>query len=402
MKKCFFLFLILIIFSGENFLFAQIDSIPVVKPGISQPRNFKVAIFAPIYLDSVFSQGSFKYQKTLPRFIMPAVDFVQGALIAFDTIQLGNKNVEAYIFDSKSYKQPINWLAQNRRLDDFDMIIGAVKEPEYSQLAQLALQKNIPFVSAIYPNEGSVKQNPFTIIVNSTLKAHCEGIFDYINEKYKEGNIYLVRKRNDTRIESYFNEINNANSNKPHLKITTIVLDSSISTYGLKSRMDTTKPMVIIGASLDETFSRKLADACYPIQKTLPLVLIGMPNWDGFKSFNRKSAYKDFPIRYTTPHYAVKNNSYSNFLVKEYFRLYRSKPTDMAYKGFETAFYFINIMLANPGTVMSHLNGTTNGAFHDFNFQPVYPKDNTGIPDYFENKKLFMMQILNGETNREF
>ena len=50
---------------------------------------------------------------------------------------------------------------------------------------------------------------------------------------------------------------------------------------------------------------------------------------------------------------------------------------------------------------MTHLNENTNGAFHDFNFQPVYSKNNTGIPDYFENKRLFIMQILNGEAVRE-
>ena len=401
MKKCVFLLLISVSSFGAKNLFAQQDSVQVTKPLISQPNIYKVAIFAPLYLDSVFSTGSLKYQNTIPKFIMPAVDFVQGAMIAFDTINVSDKNVEAHVFDSKSYRQPINWLIQNHKLDNINLIIGAVKEPEYSQLAQIALQKNIPFISAIYPNEGNVRQNPFTVIVNSTLKAHCEGILDYINQKYITGNVFLIRKKSDSWIENIFKEINNPNSNKPQLKITTIVLDSSISSSELKRRMDTTKTNIIIGASLDETFAKKLADACYPLQKDFPLVLIGMPNWDGFKSLYKKSAYKDFPIRFTTPHYAIKNNSYSNFLIKEYFRLYRSKPTDMAYKGFESAFYFINILLNHPGEVMTHLNESSNGAFHDFNFEPVYPKTNTGIPDYFENKRLFTMQILNGEAVRE-
>lgn len=401
MKKYVFLLLILFTFLGAKNLFAQRDSIQVTQPAITQTKIFRVALFAPLYLDSVFSEGSLKYQKSFPKFIMPAIDFVQGAMIAFDTIHINDKNVEAHIFDSKSYTKPINWLLQNHRLDNFDLIIGAVREPEYAQLAQIALQKSIPFISAIYPNQGNVKQNPFTVIVNSTLEAHCEGIFDYIYQKHRLDNIYLIRKKNDTRIGNYFKEINNPDSDKPYLKITTIALDSSISSSALRSRLDTTKPIVIIGASLDETFARKLADACYPIQKDLPLTLIGMPNWDGFKSFYKKGAYKDFPIRYTTPHYDVKSNVYSNFLVRQYFKLYRSKPADMAYKGFEAAYYFINILLEHPGEVMTHLNENTNGNFHDFNFQPVYPKTDTGIPDYFENKRLFIMQILNGEISRE-
>ena len=89
------------------------------------------------------------------------------------------------------------------------------------------------------------------------------------------------------------------------------MLDSSISPYGLRFLVDTTKPIVIIGASLDETFAQKLADACYPIQKTNKLVLIGMPNWDGFAGFYKKDAYTDFPIKYTTPHFDAKNNALS-------------------------------------------------------------------------------------------
>lgn len=300
MKKYFFLLLVSFTFLSAKNLFAQRDSIQVSQPALTQTKIFRVAIFAPLYLDSVFSQGSLRDQKSFPKFIMPAIDFVQGAMIAFDTIHINDKNVEVHIFDSKSYTKPISWLLQNRQLDSFDLIIGAVKEPEYAQLAQIALQKNIPFVSAIYPNEGNVRQNPFTVIVNSTLEAHCEGIFDYIYQKHRLDNIYLIRKKNDNRIGNYFKEINHPDSSKPYLKITTIALDSSISSQALRNRLDTTKPIVIIGASLDETFARKLADACYPIQKDLPLTLVGMPNWDGFKSFYKKGAYKDFPILYTT------------------------------------------------------------------------------------------------------
>ena len=70
-----------------------------------------------------------------------------------------------------------------------------------------------------------------------------------------------------------------------------------------------------------------------------------MPNWDGFKSLIKKDAYKDFPIRYTTPHYDAKNNLFDSLLIQKYFQLYSAKPSDMAYKGFEMACYFTNLLL---------------------------------------------------------
>ncbi|MEP7250796.1 MAG: ABC transporter substrate-binding protein [Ginsengibacter sp.] len=395
MKKNIWLLLFITILQTGVSFGQSIDS----TTSIAAPKIYKVAVFAPMYLDSVFSNTSFNTSNTLPRFIMPAVEFVQGAQIAFDTLSLNGKKAEAFIYDSKSVARPITWLVQNKLLDSMDLIIGSVKDPDYQELANFAVEKHIPFVSATYPNDGGITQNPYLIIVNSTLKAHCEGILSYLVQKHGTDKIYLVKKKGDDRIENYFKDAN-MEDGKPLINIKTITLDSSISSYTLSRRIDTTDAIVIIGASLNETFAKKLADACYPIQKNNPLVLIGMPNWDGFRSFAKKDAYPDFPILYTTPHYNSKNTVYDSLIVQKYFQLYRAKPSDMAYKGFQTAYFFTNLLLNNSSDFMSHINDTQYMVFHNYNFLPVHVGANSDTPDYFENSHLFIMQILNGEIDR--
>ena len=340
---------------------------------------------------------------------MPALEFTQGARIALDTLLLNGKHTEAYIYDSKSFLQPISWLIKYKKLDNIDLIIGSVKDPDYHELAAFAQQKNIPFVSATYPNDGGIKANPFLIIANSTLKTNCEGIFSYLLQKHGTDKIYIIKKKGDDRIENYIRNINTAEG-KALLNIKTIYIDSTISSYSLLNRIDTTQRAVIIGANLEEGFAKNLADACYPIQKKHPLILIGMPNWDGFKSLTKKDRYKDFPIRFTTPHYDTESNSLDSLLIQKYFQLYRAKPTDMAYKGFEITYYFVNILLSYPADFMEHINDTAFRVFHEFNFRPVFTDKsnavitdvNDTVPDYFENKHLFIMQILNGEISREW
>jgi hypothetical protein len=403
MKKYILFFFIIFVFAGSNTLYAQVNDTAIQKTnsGSEIGKIYRVAIFAPIYLDSVFIGSSLRSQTSIPGFAVAGLDFVQGAQIALDTLTLNGKRVQAYIYDSKSITEPILWLIKNRKLDNIDLIIGSVKEPEYSLLAQFALQKNIPFVSATYPNDGGIKQNPFLIIMNSTLKAHCEGIFSYIMQKHGTDNIYLVKKKNDNRIDNYFKAINFADG-KHLLKIRTIMLDSSISSTGLRYLIDTTKPVVIIGASLNETFSKNLANACYPIQKANQFVFIGMPNWDGFGSFYKKNAYTDFPIRFTTPHFDSKNNAYGDYLDSMYFKLYRSRPSDMVAKGFEATYDFISVLINHPEDFMQHINDSLYAPLHDFNFQPILHDKYITKPDYYENKHLFIMQILNGEIVREW
>ena len=127
-----------------------------------------------------------------------------------------------------------------------------------------------------------------------------------------------------------------------------------------------------------------------------------MPNWDGFNGFYQKDAYTDFPIRYTTPHYEVKGNALSRYISDKYFQKYRISPSDMAEKGFEAAYDFISILINHPNDFLQHMNDTTFAPFHDFNFQPVFHDRASTVPDYYENKHLFIMQILNGQVVRDW
>lgn len=257
---------------------------------------------------------------------------------------------------------------------------------------------NAEFSTDAYPNDGGIKSNPDLVIVNPTLQAHVDGIFSYLLQRHGSDNIYLVKQRNDSRIENFFKAANSIDG-KTLLQIKTISLDSSISTYGLRNRIDTSKKIVIIGASLDETFSVKLADAIYPIQKNTSVMYLGMPNWDGFKSFFKKGAYPDFPIYFTSPHYDVQKNAFSDYLANQYFEKYRIKPSDLALKGFEAAYYFTSILLNYGEDFMEHINEDKFAPFHKFNFRPVYSNKTDTLPNYFENKHLFVMKILDGEIS---
>jgi hypothetical protein len=394
MKQFYIVFLALFFAASFTQVKAQGNLMPA-------KRTFRVAVFAPLYLDSVFDNGNLKNSKSLPRVIIPGIDFAQGAMIAFDSMNLRGKKVEAYIFDAKANIKNIAWQIKNNQLDKMDLIIGSVREPEYSQLAGFALKKSIPFVSATFPNDGGVRSNPNLLIVNPTLKTHVESIYSFLLQKHGTDNIYLVKKKNDNRIENYFSAANTIEGKKL-LKINVIPLDSSISTYRLRNLIDTSKQVVIIGASLDETFSAKLAEAIYPIEKNNPIIYMGMPNWDGFRSFLSKGTYPDFPIYFTTPHFDTQNNLFSTYLSNKYFEKYRTTPSDMSYKGFEAAQYFTQILINHPDDFMDQLNDATYAPFHSFLFRPIFLNKNNSVPDYYENKHLFIMKIMDGEISRGF
>ena len=361
-------------------------------------KTYRVGIFSALYLDSVFTNNEYNYGKKFPKFTQQGLDFVQGAEIALDSLPLPNGNVIATVFDSKASLNNIPWLINNRKLDSLDLIIGSVKDIDFLDLAKFAKQKNIPFISATYPNDGGIVENPFLVIVNPTLRAHCETIYSYLLQSHGTDKIFLCRKKGsqEDKIADYFKLINGTDG-KPLLNIQTLNFEDDFSK--LVNNLDSNRKTIIIGGSLNETFTTGLVNEVYQLKNSYPIEIIGMPNWDAF-SFLKKSTLKDLPVYYTTAFINNKANAFTKEIVQVYAKKFKGVPSDMAYKGFESVYIFARLVTRYPDDFMSHLNEYAYKVFNDYNFKAVYVNKKTKIPDYFENKRLYFMKILNGKTSR--
>jgi hypothetical protein len=329
-------------------------------------------------------------------------------MVALDSMPTADESIEATIYDSKAYTQNIPWLVQNKKLDSLDLMIGSVKDAEFRQLANFALQKKIPFISASYPNDGGVKQNPYLLIVNPTLKAHCDAIYSYLLQNHGTDKLYLCRRKGDQEdmVASYFKQANEQDG-RPLLNIQTLNFDSIPTAEKLKPRLDSNRQSVIIGASLEENFAGKLADACFDLHSTYPITLIGMPTWDGFASLHNKDEFADFPIYFTSPYFNSRSDAYSRMVNNAYSKKYKGKPGDMAFKGFEMMYLFRTLLTKYRSEMIGHVNDKTLKIFNDFNFRPVSIKKGKlpagqmdEKPDYYENKHLYFIKILNGVNSK--
>jgi len=391
----------LLVFTFAALFFVQ-HATAQTEPPAPAIKTYRIGVFAPLYLDSVFSSaGNFRYTQGVPKFIIPAVDFVNGVQLGLDSLKTGEANVEAYIYDTKSYKEPLASLIKSKKLDNLDMIMGPVRDMEYKLLADFAGTKHIPFISAAYPNDGGITANPFVIILNSTLKAHCEAIYSFLLQDHGTDKILLCRKKGqqEDRVAAYFKAINEQDG-KPLLNIQTVNFDSSLTSDMLKKKLDSNRNSIIIGGSLDEGFAAKLAHACDELDEQYPLTLIGMPNWDNFKSFSKKDEFEGFPIYFTTPYYNAKTDNYSRMLTNGYSQKLKGKPSDMAFKGFECVQSFVRTLIHYPDDFMSHLNDKDYALYSEYKIKPVMLKKDNAVPDYFENKHLHFIKILNGKMTK--
>ena len=361
-----------------------------------EEKKFHVAIFAPLYLDSAFDGATYKYTKTFPKFTTQGLDFVQGAIIALDSMPISKGIVEAHIYDSKSEEESIAWLIANNKLEDIDLIIGSVKDAELLKLSAFAKQKNIPFISATSPNDAGNNANPFFIMLNTTLLGHCESIHSYLLQNHGTDKIYLCRKSGvqEDKIAQYFKSINETDGS-PLLNIETIDFDDD-DFSSLRNKLDSNRSSIVIGASLNEDFAIGLAKQLYEMKETYPIELVGMPNWESFGDL-KKATFKDFPIMYTASYNNPKTDALSKKIINAYAKKFKVNPTDAVFKGFEAVYSFVKLVTKYNIDFTSHLNDVGYKTFSEFNFKPVFLKKGSNFPDYFENKHLFLMKISNGK-----
>ncbi len=373
----------------HDFAFAQVEP---------SAKRFRIGIFSSLFLDSSFTKGDYRFDKQMPRHILPGLDFTKGAMMAMDSVQT-NGTLEYYIFDVKSEKQSISFLKTTRTFDSLDLIIGAVAGNDYKQLAEQALLHGIPFISSTYPNDGGVTNNPFTIIVNTTLPTHCEALYNYILRTFPTSNILYFRKKGaqEDKLASYFEKQNKAGNGKELLRWQTIWLKDSANTQEIEVKLDSQRVNLIIAGSLEEKFAQTLLKSVAPLCKRYPIELMGMPTWETMKDLTLPQ-WKDLSVYYTTTFFNTGTTKWSQF-TNQFTVLTEGKPSDLAYKGFEQTWYFTNLLLKYENKLFSNLNDKSFFLFSEYNFKPVY-NPVTGKPDYYENRKIYLLKRKNGLVSR--
>jgi ABC-type branched-subunit amino acid transport system substrate-binding protein len=381
MKKYFFFFAFLLV---TSFAFAQNNG------------RHKIAVFAPLYLDSAFNySGNYAFNKSFPKFLNPGIEFIQGVQAALDSLQTAEAPLEVFIYDTKSRTASIAQQLRSPELAGVEMIIAQASAGEAKLLADVALSKKIPFISATLPNDAGISANAYFVVLNTTLQGHIEGIYKMLQRSYALDKIIVFGKsgQQEDAIKSHFIELGKTTASVP-LNIKFVDVGSDFSARTLAAHMDSTKRNVIIAGSMDESFGTKLAGTMAPLSKSYPTLLVGMPTWDNV-NFN-KAEYKGLDIVYSTPFFYNRLTPLESKLAADFEKNISSRPTDMYFRGYESVMRFAILLLDTKKEVASNLTRKGNFVFTRFDVQPVFKDKKNMTLDYFENKNLYFIRVSGG------
>lgn len=381
-------------FKHSGFLLLIVNCLFSIGANAQSIARQKIAIFAPLYIDSAFEGSTYKYDKTFPKFLNPGIEFYQGIQWALDSLQKKEAPLEIFIYDSRSTKIPLAQRFTGAELKDVQMVIAHANAADVRIIATEAQRRKIPFISATFPNDAGIANNPYMVILNSTLRTHCEGIYQYLQKYHSQDRIILFRRNGaqEGLLRDYFNEAAKT-STTTALKIEQVDIGNNFNTGILARNLDSTRKTICIAGSLDENFGNNLLLHLSSIGGSYPLTVIGMPTWDAFNF--TKPEYKNIEIIYTSPFNYNRSGGLSGRLNTMFEESINSRPTDMFFRGYETMLRFGLLLLDTKKDVASNLTRKGNYVFTQFDIQPVLNKSTMTL-DYFENKKLYFIRYANG------
>lgn len=367
-------------------------------PSLAQSlQRHKIAVFAPLYLDSVFDAGgNMKFEKNnLPKFVVPGLEFYQGVETALDSLQKRGVPLEVFVLDSRGKQSPAQQLA-SPELKGIEMLIASSNASETKFFAAAAQQRKIPFISITLPNDAGITNDPYLVILNSTLPTHVEGIYRFLQKYHGQDRIVVFKKpgAQEEQLQQEFMDCSK-NTVAPVLNIKFVNIGSNFIPEILAAHLDSTRKNVCIAGSLDESFAQKLTQNLSSLNHTYPIRVIGMPTWENM-NFNK---FGDLEILYTTPFFYNRSSLLESKLAEDFTNSFSTKPSDIFFRGYETMLRFGLLLVETKKDIASNLTRKGYTVLTPFDIQPVFKNKSAMTLDYFENKHLYFIKVFGGVKN---
>jgi len=363
----------------------------------AQTTKHKIAIFAPVYLDSAFDDlNNYRYEKQFPKFINPGLEFYEGVQLALDTLAKEGAELEVFVYDTRSEKESLAKQLERPELNDVEMILAYTNPQETWSIATAARSKKIPYINVNLPNDAGITANPYFVMLNSTLRTHADRIYKYVQKNYATNPVVVFRKKGQMEdiIKSYFEETGKITASVP-LKIKYVDLTDSFTIKQLTSQLDSNEHFICIAGSLDENFGKRLSLQLASVSKQYFVTLIGMPTFDNLSKDFSRPEYKGLEIIYSTPFYNARTDKVSQDIINYFNTKMYARPSDMVMRGYEAAWRFSKLLIEYGKDISSNLSRKGIDVFRELDIQPVINKQTNNL-DYFENKKLFFVKWQDG------
>jgi hypothetical protein len=366
-------------------------------PQTVKKDRYRIDIMIPLYVDELVRNNKLTYKGNVPEKYSGAVSFYEGVKMAADTLAHLGYQADIYVHDITQPASTVEKLLAADSLDKSDLLIGFVPNQQVAPLAAYAKKQHINFISAFSPFDAGIKDNPYFILLNPTLQSHCDFLVSYMAKKHPKDEV-IIYHRNKVVLDSSAYVYLTRNHELKHTK--DLVCDKQPDSVTLSRLIGEEETVVILMAVMDNQYAETLVKQLHELYPDRNFEIFGMPSWKGITTTKKMTDLGPrITVSITQPYFFDPSVSSGQMLASLYKKHFGGKPSETAYRGFETVYWFTDL-LTKYGTIFNEkTNDDGMAIFTRFDIKPVWDDENNFF--YNENRHLYIYRYQGGTVLTE-
>ena len=326
------------------------------KPGKPEPvkkeikATHSIALLLPFYLNTINPQTA--ERKDINKAVL-AIDYYQGFKLALDSLSARGDNFKLSVWDSREQEVQLINLARAKSVQVNDLIVGPLFPESIKTFNEFYTPENKLQVSPLAASTPNQNTNPGLVTINSTIDQHGWKIADYINRNYKPSAVNLVlintRKSDDEKFAAPIRKYLKSLSKNG------FVINERPNSISLETALSSTKTNLIILTSDEKAFVLPTVDRLYKLsQAGMKIDLFGHPNWikAQFLDVEKMQALN---TKITASYFIDYKSAQVKSFTTRYRREYGLDPSEFAFQGFDTGYYFGKLLSDYGDEYASHI-----------------------------------------------
>lgn len=297
-------------------------------------------------------------ENKIDRRSVPALNFYEGAKMAFDVLSGEGVGLNINVFDTQAFPGPTSQLTSNYEVQDAHLIVGTFRNSTAQVMADFAKKNKTTFVSPFYPHQNLTADNPYFIQLNPSEKTHAEAVMEHVKGKFQPNQI-VIFGRNDAqerRLMNYYLQAHFALEGSSIAdSIQMVIIDDespSLDNTNLEPYMDELSTTAFIVASSSQSFVYAMLRKMDLVKENKSIVVYGQPRWKDFTQIGYE-IYESLNVHISSESYLNPDDFDIQSFREGFYNKFGMPPTDEAFKGYDTVLYF-GRMLKEFGTGFRH------------------------------------------------
>ncbi len=321
-------------------IFRKIEKEEEEKNNQEKGQALKVAVVLPFMLDTY-----------APTEQTRMIEYYEGFLMAVERLKQYGYSFEINTYDTGKESNSLAPLLNSGKLDDTNIIFGALHAKHNKELAQFAKTKEIPLVIPFTSKEDEIFRNPMVYVVNTMQSYFYSEVIDHFSHKFSGANVIFIENDNSNKKEFISTLKKNLDKKKqPHTSLSMQLFTGQEPDYlSIKAAMKSDRKNIFIPTSGSETtLSSLLAPMLLMKNDTvnqLPdFTLFGYPEWQIYANNMQSKMYEVDTYFYTSifSHASfVETTRFQQNYLQWYSHMYQNIYPRYSMLGYDTGYYFL-------------------------------------------------------------